>query len=122
VNYLVGQKNVQFKFENITAWGNALYLDNINVNEDPTGIKEVNTKIAVDIFPNPASNFVAVKLPANHSFKMIEVTDNLGRKVGEHTILDPISFLNISSFKDGVYFINLISEKSRQTEKVVIVK
>lgn len=122
VNFLIGQKNVQFKFENITAWGNALYLDNINFSEDPNGISDVKTKVDVAIFPNPATSKVTVKLPQNHSFNTIEITDNLGRKVGEHKILDPISFVDVSGLNDGVYFINLISNQSRQTEKVVVVR
>ena len=122
VNYLRSQSNVQFKFENITGWGNALYLDNINISLDPNGIATPSKSIAVALYPNPANNFATLKLPIDHPFDRYEITDQLGRKVFEKNIIDPISFINTSTLSEGVYLIHLVSKTNRQVEKLVIAK
>ncbi len=122
VNYLRSQSNVQFKFENISGWGNALYLDNINISLDPNGIATPSKSIAVALYPNPANNFATLKLPTAHPFERYEITDQLGRKVFEKNIIDPISFINTSALTEGVYLIHLIAKTNRQVEKLVIAK
>jgi hypothetical protein len=122
INYLRSQSNVQFKFENVTGWGNALYLDNINLFLDPNGIASPSATIAVSLYPNPANNFATLKLPTDHPFDYYEISDQLGRKVFEKNIIDPISFINTTTLTDGVYFIHLVSKTNRQVEKLVIAK
>lgn len=122
--HLSNQKNVLIKFENITAWGNALYIDNINVyGEYASGISTADAeKVNVSIFPNPASKSVTVKLPENHPFSEIKINDALGRRVDNRKIIDPITFLNVSDLTEGVYFITLYSNTFKQTEKLIIAK
>ncbi len=122
---LHGQNNVVFKFENNAGWGNALYIDNINVYDAyvPTGIDEAKArKVEVLIFPNPASQTVTVKLPENYPFTELQINDALGRKVGAQKIIDEISLVNVSNLTSGVYTITLHSNTFSQTEKLVVTK
>lgn len=122
---LAAQNNVLFKFENITGWGNALYIDNINLRDAKvySGINETKaSKVEVLLFPNPASHTVTVKLPENHPFTEIQISDALGRKVSSQKILDPISFVNVNGLTEGVYMIILRSNSLTQTEKLVVAK
>lgn len=125
LSYLKGQTNVLIKFENTTGWGNALYIDNINVTggNPNTAINEAkDAKVDVSVFPNPASGFVTVKLPSNHPFTEIQISDALGRKAQNHKIIDPISLVNVSDLATGVYTITLQSNTFTQTEKLVVTK
>jgi hypothetical protein len=122
LSYLGGQQKVRFKFENATGWGNALYIDNININRDNTSIKDKLTKVNVSVFPNPSNGLVTVKLPDNHQFEKIQITDALGRIVKSQTIIDPISIVRVADLAEGVYTINLLSVRGVQSEKLVIAR
>lgn len=122
LSYLGGQQKVRFKFENFTGWGNALYIDNVNVKQDNTGIDDKSYKVNVSVFPNPGNAIVTVKLPDNHLFEQIQIVDALGRTVKTQTIIDPISLVRVSDLAEGVYTINLFSAQGTQSEKLVISK
>ena len=49
----LGEKNVLIRFSNINGYGQALYLDNINIGEGFTSTKSVGEKTAWTVFPNP---------------------------------------------------------------------
>ncbi len=122
LSYLGGQQKVRFKFENFTGWGNALYVDNINVKQDNTAIDYKSYKVKVSVFPNPGNAVVTVKLPDNHQFELIQLVDALGRIVKTQTIIDPIALVRISDLAEGVYTINLFSALGTQSEKLVIAR
>jgi hypothetical protein len=65
---------------------------------------------------------VTVKLPDNHQFEKIQITDALGRIVKSQTIIDPISIVRVADLAEGVYTINLLSVRGVQSEKLVIAR
>ncbi len=120
---LKSQPKVKFKFKSVSAGGNALYIDNINISQDPTGISSVsNPKFKVEVIPNPASAITAIKLPNQHPFEKLEVMNMLGSVVLTHNIIDPVSLIDVSSLSSGSYLVRLSSNKGLQTERLVIVK
>ena len=50
-----GFSNVMVAFRNIGHWGNAMYLDNININNLNTGIAEAAAFENIHVFPNPVA-------------------------------------------------------------------
>ncbi len=116
------QNKVSFKFENVTGWGNAMYIDNINVqNNTSLTVNEIE-KADVKIFPNPANNLVAVRLPANHPFEQIQLINSMGELVYETNITDNAIIIPVNQFANGLYLLHLKGEKSSQTEKLLISK
>ena len=119
---IAGQNKVSFKFENVTGWGNAMYLDNINVqNNTALTVKEIE-RADVKVFPNPAGNLVGVRLPANHSFKQLQLINNIGEVVYETNITDNAIVFSVSNFANGLYVLHLKGEGISQTEKLIISK
>lgn len=120
---LSGQSRVSFKFENVSLWGNALYLDNINLQDNPAlAVDELDAKVAVNIFPNPASNLVGVRLPANHKFKYLQVFNNLGQLVEQTNITDSAIVLQVQNYSNGLYLLHFKGDNVSQTEKLLISK
>ncbi len=115
-----GQPKVSFKFENATNWGNVMYLDNINLQNNPALEVTEIVKNEVKIFPNPASNLVAVRLPLNHLFKTIEVFNNLGELMYETALNDNAVIFSVQNYSSGLYFIHLKGEAVSQVEKVLV--
>lgn len=119
---LAGQNKVSFKFENVTGWGNVMYIDNINVQNNPAiGIEEAE-KVEVKIFPNPANNIVAVRLPLHHPFKSLQLFNSLGEMISEANIFDSAIILDTEKFNPGIYILHLSGNGVSQNEKLLIVK
>lgn len=115
-----GFDKVSFKFENVTGWGNVLYVDNINLRDNPAlGIGTVSKK-EIQVYPNPASNLLAIRLPSDHSFNTISILNQMGQIITEEAISGSSSILNVESIASGIYFIRLSGGDMVQTEKVII--
>jgi hypothetical protein len=116
------QGKVSFKFENVSAWGNAMYIDNINVQNNPSLSVHDIQKQDIKVFPNPANNLVAVRLPANHSFQQMQLINNIGEVVYESAITDNSLVFEVGDFTNGLYLIHLKGANSTQTERLLISK
>ncbi|MCW5906938.1 MAG: T9SS type A sorting domain-containing protein [Chitinophagales bacterium] len=117
-----GQNKVSFKFENVCGWGNALYLDNINLqNNISLGVNQ-SAKVDVAVFPNPASDMAAVRLPVMHPFQSLTVYNNLGEVVLQYPLTGSSAIFSTVDFPKGIYFIHLQGTGASQTEKLLIVK
>ncbi len=119
---LSAQNKVSFKFENVTNWGNAMYIDNINLqNNAALSVNEIE-KVEVNLYPNPASNLVAVRLPSAHPFKQLQLINSIGEVVYQTNITDNAIILPVGDFANGLYLLHLESDKNSQTEKLLISK
>jgi hypothetical protein len=83
-----------------------------------TGIEEVSNADGISIYPNPASDYVNIAVPASlaSANTSVEVTDALGKLVIKETINTDVTTLRITELKEGIYFFKVIS--NNQTVKV----
>jgi PKD repeat protein len=119
------QPNVRFRFEFTHDTGNNIYIDNINLIGNVTGVDQINAENAtVNIYPNPSSSktYVDFTTYAPGSVK-IEVMDISGRLVsnffdemaaGEH------QYQMENNIEKGSYMVRLTFGTSQVTKKVVI--
>jgi hypothetical protein len=84
-----------------------------------TGIKTLSTD-ALTIFPNPTNGFVTVKSPALNA--QVTVFDINGKKVFAQTATSFDTQLDLSHLANGVYQLNVVSEKQSFNYKVMISK
>jgi hypothetical protein len=74
----------------------------------------------ISVFPNPAVSGVTVKLTDPACLGgLLEVYDQLGRKVAEVRITSLVLQLDVSSWSVGTYFIRMNGEKNGGTAKLV---
>lgn len=122
-----GQPNVLVRFKATSAYGNNLYVDNINVSAT-VGIEENNLVTGVNVYPNPMANQASVdfNLTSDNTVSMVLVntvgqlvmTENLGNmSAGIHTYQ-----MDASSLSNGLYFLNITVGNSTITKKVAINK
>lgn len=124
----IGQSNVMIKFVATSDYGNNAYIDDINITNTATGIKEKLELIGVDVYPNPTIDNAVVK------FNLIE-SDNVGvilvnslgqtvinQNLGNMSAGEQSYLLNTESLSDGLYFLNLTVGENIITKKVVINK
>lgn len=119
---MAGQNKVTFKFENVTGWGNVLYVDNINIANNPSLSVSETKREEVNIFPNPASDLIAIRMPATHPFHRIEVLNSVGELVYQTLMNENALIFSVKDFPSGLYFVRMVGDNKSQTEKFLVTK
>jgi len=88
------------------------------------GIVENNaTAKILNLFPNPATNFVNLTFIGGNEFTQISVMDVSGKLVYNNQIRNQglnQEKINVSNLNKGVYFVSVITEKGKNTKKLII--
>ena len=117
--------NVKLKFELNSGGGNNLYLDNIRI-DSPVGLKEVESKATLQIYPNPTSSNFTLLLGLNESNNVqIEIKNLLGKTVktisNKNFTADSYRFhVETDDLASGIYLINLKVGNENITRKLVV--
>jgi PKD repeat protein len=127
VSTIYAQAHVRFKFEwTGGAFGNQLYLDDININATGVGINEASSVSSFDIFPNPSQDNSAIHfaLTQRETVK-ITMTDLDGRVVkeisngefseGEHSIA-----FSTAELASGMYLVTVDNGTTKQVKKLAV--
>ena len=127
ISALNNTDNVMFKIKGTSAYGNSIYLDNININGSITSVSEVNLIEGVTLFPNPAQNNATVTVNiAENSVAVVKVYDMTGRtlQVINANMLVGSNKINLDTeaYNDGVYFVEIASNNQTVTKRLVIQK
>ncbi len=105
-----GADNVTFYFRNIGYWGQAMYLDNINVSANFIPINNIDAGMHAEIIPNPNHGYFNLGIESvNAGMATIQMVNALGEIIytnvnnitkGENTIV-----INQPGLSKGMYFI-----------------
>lgn len=124
-----GNATVMFRFKATGGGGNVIWVDNVNLMEGGTaGVNSIaNSADAFDVYPNPASNDVNVKIVSNNALtSTIKVLNNLGQVVitknvslnaGSNTVN-----IDTKQLASGIYYVNYDSGNGTVTKKLTITK
>lgn len=82
------------------------------------GINENGDQGYVRLYPNPATT--SVKLEANTTIKDVQVFNAIGQVVYSETVDSQTGVIDISSLKNGVYFVRINSELGSTTQKLIV--
>lgn len=119
-----GSVNDSIKFNSTNLVTQAIALSGKNT----TGVVELNAVSALKLYPNPASNQVAVEFELNENSQVtIAIVDLTGKTVGtlvSNKFNKGFNSVEISTSNllDGFYFVNIISEKGTKIAKLSVIK
>ena len=88
----------------------------------PNGIIPVTDDVFVDIYPNPATNELNIKISGNKfddNLKAI-LMDMSGREIVNENLSEGKAILNISGFAPGIYMVVLSRNGYRITTKTIV--
>lgn len=83
---------------------------------NPAGIIETSNNIISELFPNPSKDVVNIK--ANDKIEILNVYAEDGRLIYNRMINSENYSLNISTFKTGVYFVEINTAKGREVKRI----
>ncbi len=73
----------------------------------------------IQLFPNPAGNYLTVRSVVPADRMLVSVTDALGREVQHDTFTSEIALLDLSAISTGVYFIRVTVQDRSGSASVV---
>jgi PKD repeat protein len=78
------------------------------------GLNDQNVSTTYSVYPNPTKNTIFVAgLPLSLKGEKITLFDISGRKVSEKVITQENEFIDLTSFKSGIYLLNILGESTR---------
>jgi len=81
------------------------------------GLNSILKNEKINTYPNPTNKILNIDLPKNKNNYLIKVIDSKGTLAMEQQLIYNQNQLDISALKQGMYFIEIISDKSYFTAK-----
>jgi predicted esterase len=107
------------KFSYISGLGGSILLDNIAFVNEQTGIREIPVA-QVNIYPNPVQDQCKVAC-GNDRIQMVTVHDVTGKKVMSQQGNNASEMtLSTATLPNGVYLLDIITEKGKANKKIVV--
>jgi hypothetical protein len=118
------------KFVATSAYGNNLFIDEINLRAGAVnGIENNNISVnTFEVFPNPFDNQAMININTTKAERIsVEVVDMLGNRVFSQDlgVVNGLyrQELNAANWNAGLYFVNVTSsEGGKVTKKVNVIK
>jgi len=113
---------------------NAMHFDEATVrvevdaecNQGPTLPGEEPTDFGMDIYPNPASDYVNVEISGVFDASLIEVYDISGKRIireevsNENQDASISKRVNVSQLLNGIYILKLVDDEREVTRKLIV--
>lgn len=119
---------VLVKFVTTNDYGNNMYIDNINLSENATTIKSIDSNFSsVELFPNPTSSETSLQINlVNQSNVTITILNNVGQIVHQSasSLNTGANEVNVDTrtFAAGIYNIIIASQDGSVTKKLSVTK
>ena len=122
----IGQSAVKVALQNISGWGQALYIDNINITNGPMSISKNELNSLFSVYPNPTNGEINVALNLNSSSDAtIKVLDVVGKTISVKTlsnVSNTVYNIDLSAVAEGMYFIEVATPTEKSVKKINVIK
>lgn len=108
---------VYIKFKATSAYGNNLFVDNINIASSTAGIED-NGQNAVNVYPNPTTDFVNITFN-NAENVTVTLINSVGQTVKIFNNVNSNTILSLEDLASGVYILNADINGQRFTKQVI---
>ncbi len=121
LNAFIGSPRVMVLFKNHGWYGQALYIDNINITAPNIGISEHDVAQQVQVYPNPNAGTFSLNLNmAEKKDYDLVLNDVLGRVLLQEKINSNNGTKTFNLKDKGVYFIHVIEGNTKLTKKIIV--
>lgn len=107
----------QIAFRITSDWGNNMFIDNVNLRTGPTSIDDIINTAGIEIYPNPVTNMLNIRLNANKAFTGEIIITNVAGQTVMVTSADVVAGENnlsvdASALAAGTYLISIGNEEN----------
>ncbi|MBP6455248.1 MAG: T9SS type A sorting domain-containing protein [Chitinophagaceae bacterium] len=118
INTDTGSNNANFNEIKRLADSAYKYPDACETNFAPTSVNDYSLATEVKVFPT-VSNQQIIITDLKNDKKQVIIFNAIGEKIYEETFSDIKKILDINSFSNGVYFLEIIKDKRSRVEKII---
>ncbi|HOH83405.1 MAG TPA: T9SS type A sorting domain-containing protein [Bacteroidales bacterium] len=101
--------------------GSMLYLDDLSMEYTMAGISESLPLDMLSIYPNPTTGLLTLKLNSGET-NIVNIYDYTGKLIETTGIDGPYFTLDMRSYVNGSYFVEVVNSGGRNTQKVVLAR
>lgn len=102
------------------SYGAYYYIDDVNVSITTTSIDESASFMSFEVFPNPVNDKLRIRINKSGNYH-VQMMDMMGNLVSEKIPINNEHLINVNSYPNGVYFIQVFNEsKLVKTSKLII--
>lgn len=101
--------------------GSYIYVDNMSFSGNVIGIEELDLKNQIKIYPNPIAEYFTIELTAKSNY-IGKVKDLKGTTIKQLDISNKSNLIDVTSIPEGIYIIQIQTEKILFNEKIVIIR
>ena len=91
-----------------------------NANNDTLSVDDLLSENSIEIFPNPTSDWLNIKLNTLAPDTQINIVDITGRQVYTSTMSAEDFKIDVSKFSTGLYILNLTNNSANYSHKIMI--
>ncbi len=114
----------QYFYQDINSAGIPSVVENYAINNDVdiTSINDDPSSILLNIFPNPANEYINISVATNVLLLTAELFDVTGKKVIENTVIASGNnvTINVSDLSSGVYIVRLLTSEGIYSKNITI--
>ena len=78
--------------------------------------------LGIEVYPNPVKEILVIKIPVSVKKGILEVKDMNGKRIYQSELSGTQHQINVSGWREGIYFITCESEGKLISEKIRVVK
>jgi hypothetical protein len=114
-----GQSNLQVAFRNIGAFGNSLYIDNVNLGS-LAGLN--TTKLpSISMYPNPIQTGTCLTIQGD-GIKRVNLISPEGKSIKSERKFEGNTFEIPENISTGTYILQIESEKKLMNKPLIIIR
>ena len=119
----LNEDNVQIKFTNINDYGQALYVDNINIGGTPVSLEKAPTSAEIQFYPNPVLSSGSIQFTGFDDEQLECSIYKSSGKLISNSFIGAGGSLDLSPYNlsPGIYTLQLRSSNKLKISKLVVV-
>lgn len=106
---------------NVPQAGSTLYLDDLSMEYSMAGISETLSLDMLTIYPNPTTGLVSLKLNSEET-NIVNIYGYTGKLIETTGIEGHYFTLDMRSYVNGTYFVEVVNSDGRNTKKVILAR
>jgi len=126
LNTYAGQSALKIAFENKSGYGQALYIDNINIANSSTSVYNNDFDSSFNIYPNPGNGAFNIAMNLTKASDItIKVMNVLGETISAKAftnVSNGIYNLDLSGEANGIYFVEMSTGTARSVKKISVLR
>jgi hypothetical protein len=74
----------------------------------------------IQIYPNPATDYIRIANPGKCDIRFVSIVDGSGKTISIHQHTPEYNRIDVSAFKNGIYFVYFVTETQKGVRKLII--